>query len=86
MQMHKKHTVQSLVLGKDNFVVTIYPNVDYAFIVSLIVILDEINRESKEGWVGEIPVVLLNGNGLGPVHWICWDASVGGKIVMYKKL
>ena len=49
MQMHKKHTVQSLVLGKDNFVVTIYPNVDYAFIVSLIVILDEINRESKEG-------------------------------------
>lgn len=42
-QMHKKHTVQSVMLGKDKFVVTVYPNVDYAFIVSLIVILNAIN-------------------------------------------
>ena len=27
--------------------VTVYPNIDYAFIVALIVILDEINRPSK---------------------------------------
>ncbi|KAK9986248.1 hypothetical protein SO802_031199 [Lithocarpus litseifolius] len=47
-QMHKKQTVQSIVMGKDNFSVTIYPNIDYAFIVALIVILDEINQESKE--------------------------------------
>ncbi|XP_010428507.1 PREDICTED: protein LURP-one-related 15-like [Camelina sativa] len=41
-QMHEKHTVQSVFLGKDNFSVTVYPNVDYAFIASLIVILVEI--------------------------------------------
>ncbi|XP_010553137.1 PREDICTED: protein LURP-one-related 15 [Tarenaya hassleriana] len=44
-QMHKKHTAQSILLGKDNFTVTVYPNVDYAFIVSLIVMLDDMNRE-----------------------------------------
>lgn len=42
--MHKKHTVQSVLLGKDKFTVTVYPNMDYAFIVALIVILDEINK------------------------------------------
>lgn len=47
-QMHKKHTVQSILIGKDNFSVTVYPNIDYAFIVALIVILDDINAEDKE--------------------------------------
>ncbi|KAK2361273.1 protein LURP-one-related [Trifolium repens] len=47
-QMHKKHTVKSLLMGKDHFIVTVYPNVDYAFIVALIVILDEINDDEKE--------------------------------------
>lgn len=39
MQMHGWHTV------------TVYPNVDYAFIVALILILDEINhaRSSSSG-------------------------------------
>ncbi|KAK4268477.1 hypothetical protein QN277_025131 [Acacia crassicarpa] len=46
-QMHKKHTVQSIAFGKTNFMVTVYPNVDYAFIVALIVILDEINQDSS---------------------------------------
>ncbi|ESQ40037.1 hypothetical protein EUTSA_v10014621mg [Eutrema salsugineum] len=46
-QMHKKHTVQSVFLGKDNFSVTVYPNVDYAFIASLVVILDDVNREDR---------------------------------------
>ncbi|XP_061357867.1 protein LURP-one-related 10 [Gastrolobium bilobum] len=46
-QMHKKHTVQSILIGKDNFTVTVYPNIDYAFIVALIVILDEINEDEK---------------------------------------
>lgn len=49
LQMHKKHTVQSVLIGKDNFAVTVYPNVDYAFIVALIVILDEINEDANEG-------------------------------------
>ncbi|CAL9242628.1 unnamed protein product [Arabidopsis halleri] len=34
-------------LGKDNFSVTVYPNIDYAFIASLVVILDDINRENR---------------------------------------
>ena len=45
MQMHKKYNVQSVVLGKDTFAVTVYTNVDYAFIVALIVILEEINKD-----------------------------------------
>lgn len=44
-QMHKNHNIQSMVLGKDSFSVTIYPNVDYAFIVSLVVVLNEINMD-----------------------------------------
>ncbi|KAK2647481.1 hypothetical protein Ddye_014970 [Dipteronia dyeriana] len=46
-QMHKKHTVQSILIGKDKFTVTVYPNIDYAFIVTLIAILDAINKEDS---------------------------------------
>jgi uncharacterized protein YxjI len=46
--MHKKETVKSILIGKDNFSVTIYPNVDYAFIVALVVILDGINNDDVE--------------------------------------
>ncbi|XP_017246498.1 protein LURP-one-related 10 [Daucus carota subsp. sativus] len=54
-QMHKKHSVSSIVLGKDKFAVTVYPHVDYAFIVALIVILEEINEaRSNEGSSGYI--------------------------------
>ena len=45
MQMHKQHKVKNIVLGKDAFGVTIDPNVDYAFIISLVVVLDEINKD-----------------------------------------
>ncbi|PPS03676.1 hypothetical protein GOBAR_AA16986 [Gossypium barbadense] len=44
-QMHKKHSVESEFLGKDKFMVTVYPNVDYAFVVALIAILDGINND-----------------------------------------
>ena len=43
LQMHMKHTAQSVLLGKDNYRVTVNPNIDYAFITALIVILDGIN-------------------------------------------
>jgi len=46
-QMHKKHTAQSIFLGKDQFMVTVYPNMDHAFIVALVVILDDINRQGN---------------------------------------
>ncbi|KAF5750759.1 hypothetical protein HS088_TW03G01098 [Tripterygium wilfordii] len=44
-QMHRKHTAASILLDKDCFAVTVYPNVDYAFIVALVVILQEINED-----------------------------------------
>ncbi|KAF6174066.1 hypothetical protein GIB67_020248 [Kingdonia uniflora] len=44
-KMHRKHSVQSIVFGKDTFRVTVYPHVDHAFITSLIVILNEINED-----------------------------------------
>jgi hypothetical protein len=44
MQMHKKQSLKSVFLGKDHFMVTVNPNIDYAFIVALIVILYDINR------------------------------------------
>lgn len=50
--MHKKHSVESVLLGKDKFMVIVYPNMDYAFIVSLIVILDAMNTESGGGLGG----------------------------------
>ncbi|KAK8609776.1 hypothetical protein V6N13_093190 [Hibiscus sabdariffa] len=51
-QMHDKDTVESILIGKDKFMVTVYPNIDYAFIVALIVILDAINSsgEGGRGW------------------------------------
>ncbi|KAL3531621.1 hypothetical protein ACH5RR_005142 [Cinchona calisaya] len=42
-QMHMKESAESYFLGKDTFMVTVYPNIDYAFVVALIVILDAIN-------------------------------------------
>ena len=44
-QMHKKYSAQSILLGKDTFGVTVYPHVDYAFIVALVVILYAINED-----------------------------------------
>ncbi|KAI4365543.1 hypothetical protein MLD38_021520 [Melastoma candidum] len=45
MQMHEKHSVQSFLLGKDRFMVTVYPGVDAAFIVAIIIILDSMDKE-----------------------------------------
>lgn len=46
LQIHKRVTVGSYVLNKDRFTVTVYPNIDYAFIVARIVILDDINGDN----------------------------------------
>ncbi|PPD93761.1 hypothetical protein GOBAR_DD09220 [Gossypium barbadense] len=46
--MHKKHNVESVLLGKDKFMVMVYPNVVYAFVVALIAILDGINHDDDE--------------------------------------
>ncbi|XXG39911.1 hypothetical protein AAC387_Pa01g0755 [Persea americana] len=42
-EVNHKFTWSSLFEGKDNFVIRVYPGIDYAFIVALIVILHEIN-------------------------------------------
>ncbi|KAL1545428.1 protein LURP-one-related 15-like [Salvia divinorum] len=44
-QMHRQHSVTSILLGKDTFCVTVYPNVDHAFVVALVVILQQINED-----------------------------------------
>ncbi|KAI3925192.1 hypothetical protein MKW92_024031 [Papaver armeniacum] len=57
---HKKKIVQGKYFGKDTFLVTVYPNVDYAFVMALCVVVDEINHggediDNKDGadeWVG----------------------------------
>ncbi|OMP07995.1 hypothetical protein COLO4_06872 [Corchorus olitorius] len=47
-QMHEKHTVQNVLGGKDEFMVTVNPNIDYAFIVALIVALDGIHAAAMQ--------------------------------------
>ncbi|XP_019245851.1 PREDICTED: protein LURP-one-related 13-like [Nicotiana attenuata] len=46
-KMNKNYTAGSIFLGRDKFMVKVNPNVDYAFIVSLIVILEEIVSSSR---------------------------------------
>ena len=43
--MHRLHSLTTMILDTDSFGVTVYPNVDYSFIVALVVILDEINAD-----------------------------------------
>ncbi|MCL7034595.1 hypothetical protein MKW94_000473 [Papaver nudicaule] len=46
-EMHKNKAVRDKVRGKDTFSLTVYPNVDYAFVVAMIGVLDEINTPSS---------------------------------------
>lgn len=48
MQMQKQHTFGGIVIGKDTYSVVVYPNVDSAFIVALVVILHEINEDNAD--------------------------------------
>ncbi|KAL6839077.1 hypothetical protein ACP4OV_031131 [Aristida adscensionis] len=47
-QMHREHNMTSKVLGTDHFSITVYPNVDYVFIASLIVMLQEIHQDLND--------------------------------------
>ncbi|KAM0887794.1 hypothetical protein ACQ4PT_028782 [Festuca glaucescens] len=47
-QMNRKMTVSSVLLDKDTFAVTVFPHVDYVFIVALVVILDEVHRDKND--------------------------------------
>ncbi|KAI3925195.1 hypothetical protein MKW92_024034 [Papaver armeniacum] len=59
-EMHKNKTVQ--VHGKDQFSVTVYPYVDYAFVMALFVVLDEINALSSSG---DVDFASSGGGGCG---------------------
>ncbi|KAI3997934.1 hypothetical protein MKX01_032549 [Papaver californicum] len=59
-EMHKNKNKTVPVHGKDKFLATVYPNVDYAFVIALRVILNEINKPSSSGDVG-----FTGGNGGG---------------------
>ncbi|GJW90550.1 LURP-one-related 15-like protein [Tanacetum coccineum] len=52
-----KSTVQNVALGKDACVLMVYPNVDHAFIVALVVILHEINEEIQAA--SQFPSMML---------------------------
>ncbi|CAK9146895.1 unnamed protein product [Ilex paraguariensis] len=41
-------SLKRVVLGKDKFAVNVYPNIDQAFIVALVVILNEINEDKDD--------------------------------------
>ncbi|PIN01902.1 hypothetical protein CDL12_25587 [Handroanthus impetiginosus] len=47
-QMQKKHKLVSTAFGRDNFHVTVHPQVDCAFIVALVVILGEIHEDKED--------------------------------------
>jgi len=44
-QMNRKLTITNVLLDKDTFIITVFPHVDYVFIATLVVILDEVHRE-----------------------------------------
>nr|GFB61169.1 hypothetical protein [Tanacetum cinerariifolium] len=46
-KMQKQHSVESIALRKDMFSVRVFLNVDYAFIVALVVILDQSKINKK---------------------------------------
>lgn len=48
-QVKRKQSFTDRLRGKDAFLVTVYPNVDYAFIVALVVIIYEMTKPTPQG-------------------------------------
>ncbi|KAI3891787.1 hypothetical protein MKX03_020925 [Papaver bracteatum] len=46
-EMHKNKAVRDKVRGKDTFSVTVSPNVDYAFVIAMVAVLNEVNTPSS---------------------------------------
>ncbi|XP_076922195.1 protein LURP-one-related 10-like [Bidens hawaiensis] len=44
-ELNKKQNAQFMAFGVDTYAITVYPNVDYAFVVALMAILNEINDD-----------------------------------------
>ena len=45
LQIDRRFSVVSALLGKNTYSVTVNPGIDYAFIVALVVILDEMHYQ-----------------------------------------
>ncbi|MCL7021516.1 hypothetical protein MKW94_005518 [Papaver nudicaule] len=68
-EMHMNKAVRDKVRGKETSSVTVYPNVDYAFVIAMLGALDEINTPpssgGKIGLVSNIGVAVIEGMGAG---------------------
>ncbi|KAI3958068.1 hypothetical protein MKW98_020710 [Papaver atlanticum] len=68
-EMHKNKAVRDKVRGEDTFSVTICPNVDYAFVIAMGAVLNEVNTPSSCGCcccvAGLVEVVGGGGGGGG---------------------
>ncbi|KAI3958078.1 hypothetical protein MKW98_020720 [Papaver atlanticum] len=51
-EMHKNKAVRDKVRGKDTYSVTVNPNVDYAFVIAMRVVLNEFNQPKNTGGGG----------------------------------
>ncbi|KAJ7947130.1 LURP-one-like protein [Quillaja saponaria] len=58
--MQKKDSVSSFLFGKDTFMLTVHSNIYYAFIVTLIVILDEISEGDLSKVLGDLTILTVN--------------------------
>jgi uncharacterized protein YxjI len=45
LQIDRRFSVVSALLGKNSYSVTVNPGIDYAFVVALVVILDEMHYQ-----------------------------------------
>jgi LURP-one-related len=47
LQVNRQYGMSNVLLEDNTFSLTVYPNVDYAFLVAIIVILDENHKDIK---------------------------------------
>ncbi|KAF8731828.1 hypothetical protein HU200_015769 [Digitaria exilis] len=46
-QITRKYTAANVLLGRDTFNVTVFPNVDHVFVAALVVLLDEVHSKHR---------------------------------------
>ncbi|KAI3958080.1 hypothetical protein MKW98_020722 [Papaver atlanticum] len=64
-EMHKNKSIRDKVRGKDTYSLTVYPNVDYAFVVAMHAVLDEFNTPPNRSGGGSGGGVAGGGGGCG---------------------
>ncbi|CAN6180466.1 unnamed protein product [Urochloa humidicola] len=46
-QISRKYTAANVLLGKDTFNITVFPDVDHVFVAALVVVLDEVHTRDR---------------------------------------